>query len=161
MTTKPKKAAKKAPPKAPAGVDDDFDQGGPDGPAKQRGGIGDNIKKFDGDELIELLETIEAAEARIKKRAEEASKKSQPDRETIAAAKKDMVKSGYPSTELATIIRRHKLQRALRDVDAKLDDDQKETFAAMVEALGGADGKGLGDTPLGKAAIARSGKKPN
>lgn len=155
MTTKPKKAAKPAPRK-PAGIDDDFDQGGPAGAAKQRGKIGDNAKKFDGDELLELLETIEAAEARIKKRAEEASKKSQPDRETIAAAKKDMVASGYPSTELATIIRRHKLQRQLENVDAKLDDEQKETFADMVKALGG-----LANYPLGQAAIARSGKAAN
>ncbi len=151
MATREKKAAK--PPKAPAanrGVDED------DGDDKP---IGHNTRKFDGDELIELLETITAAEARIKKRAEEASKKSQPDRETIASAKKDMVDSGYPSTELAAIIRRHKLQQQIQNIDSKLDDDQKETFAQMVEALGGA--QGLGDTPLGKAAIARSGKSAN
>lgn len=155
MTTKPKKAAKPAA-KRPAGIDDDFDQGGPAGASKQRGGIGDNAKKFDGDELQEYLETIAAAEARIKKRADEASKKSQPDRESIAAARKDMVASGYPSTELATIERRYKLQRKLEGIDEKLDDEQKETFAQMVNALGE-----LGDTPLGKAAIARSGKSAN
>ena len=158
MTTKPKKAAKpaaKPAAKQPAGIDDDFDQGGPAGAAKQRG-MGDNAKKFDGDELLEYLETIAAAEARIKKRADEASKKSQPDRESISAARKDMVASGYPSTELATIERRYKLQRKLDGIDEKLDDEQKETFAQMVDALGE-----LGDTPLGKAAIARSGKSAN
>ncbi len=146
MTTKPKRAAKAAKPD----TGDNFDQGGPDGASKQRD---HNTKKFSGDELIELLETITAAQDRIKKRADEASKKSQPDRETITAAKKDLVDSGYPSTELATIIRRHKLQTQLANIDSKLDDDQKETFAQMVEALGD-----FGELPLGKAALGKAEK---
>jgi formate dehydrogenase maturation protein FdhE len=135
------------------GKDDDFDQGGPDGPARleREGerGKGDN-KRFDGKALADMLETIAAAEARIQKRNEETSKKNQPDRDEIKQARADMVESGCPSIELAALIRKHKLQRKLDSVDAKLDPDQKETFAEMVEALGG-----LADMPLGEAAKAR------
>lgn len=140
MTTKAKKAAK------PSAGDDETGESN----------HGDNRRKFSGDELVELLETITAAEERIKKRADEASKKSQPDRETIAAAKKDMVDSGYPSTELAMLIRRHKLQSKLANIDATLNDDQKETFAEMVEALGD-----FGELPLGKAALATTKPRGN
>jgi hypothetical protein len=134
--------------------DDDFDQGGADGPARlaregERGGKGDN-KRFDGKALADMLETIAAAEARIRKRNEETSKKNQPDRDEIKQARADMVESGCPSIELAALIRKHKLQRKIDTIDEKLDNEQKETFAEMVEALGG-----LADLPLGEAAKAR------
>lgn len=135
------------------GDKDDFDQGGADGPARlaREGerGKGDN-KRFDGKALADMLETIAAAEARIQKRNEETSKKNQPDRDEIKQARADMVESGCPSIELAALIRKHKLQRKIASIDAKLDEDQKETFAEMVEALGG-----LADLPLGQAAAAR------
>lgn len=108
----------------------------------------DNEKQFDGAALAEMLTTIAAAEARIKKRQEDASKRSEPDRKTIKDAKKELVDSGYPSRELALVIKKHKLEHTLENIDEQLDDDGKDTFAGMVEALGS-----YADTPLGRAAL--------
>lgn len=113
---------------------------------------GHNSRTFEGKRLADMLDTIAAAQDRIKARMDEASESCQGDRQEIKESKKELVDSGYPSTELATLIRKHKLQRQIDNIDAKLDDEQKETFAAMVEALGQ-----LGDTALGQAAIQRSG----
>lgn len=107
-----------------------------------------NEKTFDGAALAEMLTTIAAAEARIKKRQEDASKRSEPDRKTIKDAKKELVDSGYPSRELALVIKKHKLEHTLENIDEQLDDDGKDTFAGMVEALGS-----YADTPLGRAAL--------
>lgn len=144
MATKTK-AAKKKPDQG-----EDFDQGGADGAPKQRG-KGDNSKRFDGALINEALLDIEALELRMAKRLEEASKKNQPDREKIKAIRKDLVESGIPSKELATLIRKAKLERRLENIDEKLDDDQKETFAGLVEALGS-----FADSPLGQAALKRA-----
>lgn len=143
MATKTKKAAK------PDG-DGDFDQGGPDGPAKQRG-KGDNSSKIDGALLLEALQDMDAIEHRMAKRLEEAKKKNEPDRKKLREIRKDLVESGIPSAELGALVRKHKLEAKLENIDATLNDDQKETFASMVKALGK-----FADSPLGQAAIKRA-----
>lgn len=141
----------KKPPAAKGRSDeDDFDQGGADGAAKQRG-KGDNSKKFDGALINEALEDIAALELRMAKRLEEANKKNQPDRDKIKQIKDELVESGIPSRELGTLIRKRKLEEKLENIDQKLDDDQKETFASLVEALGS-----FADSPLGKAALKKA-----
>lgn len=147
MTTKPKKAAKSA---AKSNGHDDFDQGGPDGPTKQRG-KGDNSKKFDGGMVQEALIDISIAEHRMTKRLEEANKKNQADREKIKAIKGDLVDSGVPAKELNTLLRKQKLEKKLETIDAALGEDQKETFAQLVEAL-----DEYAETPLGRAALKRN-----
>ena len=141
---------KKPPAKEGRGGGDDFDQGGADGAPKQRG-KGDNSKKFDGALINEALEDIAALELRMAKRLEEANKKNQPDRDKIKQIKDELVESGIPSRELGTLIRKRKLEEKLENIDQKLDDDQKETFANLVEALGA-----FADSPLGKAALKKA-----
>lgn len=132
--------------------------------AKKRGGVepdddGDdrkigkdhNEKKFEGDVLAKYLETIQAANARMAERMQVASKKNQGDRKLIKEATKELVDSGYPSKELAKIRQKAKLEHQIETIDATLDDDQKETFAQMVEALGE-----FADTPLGRSATDRA-----
>jgi len=146
MATKARKGAKPT----PKAANDDFDQGGPDGPTKQRG-KGDNSKRFDGALIAEALEDIAALEHKMEKRREEAQKKNQPDREKIKAIRKDLVESGIPARELGVLIRKHKLEAKLQNVDGELDDEGKETFATLVEALGS-----FADSPLGRAALQRA-----
>lgn len=141
MTTKPKTTRKKP--------DDGLDLANDDAPKTR--GKGDNSKRFDAELINEALEDIEGIEARMKKRLEEAQKKNQPDREKIKQIRADIVESGVPAKELATLIRKRRLERNLDNIDASLDDEQKETFANLVQALGE-----FKDSPLGQAALKRA-----
>lgn len=124
--------------------------GAADDDQDEHGGEGHNRPEFDGEVLAGYLEDVRAAEERMAKRMADASKKNQADRKMIAARTKELTESGYESKVLATVRRKAKLEHKVATIDATLDDDQKETFAQMVEALGE-----FGDTPLGKAAISK------
>lgn len=134
-----KKGAKQ---KAPANDDDAGETKG--------GGKGHNSKKFDGELLKEALEDIAALELKMQKRVEAANKQNEPDRQKIKQIKDDLVDSGIPARELGVLLRKVKLERKLANVDDQLDDEGKEVFANLVEALGP-----FKDTPLGQAAVKR------
>lgn len=136
--------------KPPASKGDDFDQGGPDGPTKQRG-KGDNSGKYDGEMIAGACEDIAELEAKMQKRLDEAKKKNQADREKIKEIKADVVESGVPAKVLNTTLRKKRLERQIETIDAALSDDEKETFAEVQAAIGD-----YGDTPLGKAALSRA-----
>lgn len=114
------------------------------------GGGGDNEVAVTGADLSKYLETVAAAEKRMADRMSAASKKNEPDRKLIKAATKELVESGIESTVLAKIRQKVKLETKAANIASTLTEDQQETFEQFVEAL-----DEFGETPLGKAAIAR------
>ena len=121
-----------------------------DGDDDRKAGKGHNTKRFEGEVLSKYLETVHAAEDRIAKRMAEASKKCQADRKLVASATKELVESGYSSKPLATLRRKVKLEYKAATIDSTLDDEAKEEFQSMADALGP-----FADTELGRAALAR------
>lgn len=148
---------------AKAANDDGFDQGGPDGPKRRareaandtvvlaiddKGkGEGHNSRVYDGEALKSAIEVIRAEEAAIDAKMDAAKKACEGHRATIKATKKGLVTSGFASEVLAVVLRKDKLQRRIETIDSELDDEQKDQFASMEEALGE-----YLDTELGRAA---------
>ncbi|MGL4442992.1 MAG: hypothetical protein ACRCU1_05165 [Alsobacter sp.] len=135
--------------------DDDFDQGGADGPRRLQAandpgarGEGHNSRSYDGEALAQAIETIRAEEEAIKAKMDAASKACEAHRNTIKVTKKALVESGFPSEVLAVLLRKDKLQRKIERIDENLDDEQKDQFQSMEEALGD-----FLDSPLGQAAV--------
>lgn len=130
---------------------DDFDQGGPDGAAKQRG---QNSREFTPEDIAEqvgeFLELMDEIEAAVAENNRAAALKNQPLRKRLGKAKTVLVKDGVISSEvLATAMRKRRLERKVESIDATLNDEQKNEFEAVMTGL-----KGLVGTPLGDAAVA-------
>lgn len=142
---------------------DNFDRGHGDGPRARQAandqdkrGEGDNSKHFTADEIAdqvgEFLELMDEVDATIAGNNRENSARNQPHRKRLTNAFRSLVKDGVvPSRELQTLQAERRLQRKLENIDHKLNDEQKETFASVKKALAG-----LAGTPLGDAAIAHA-----
>ncbi len=135
--------ARKPAPRKRGGADDDAGDG-------RKIGNDHNVKKFDGEVLAKYLETCMASEDRQAKRLADAQKKNTADRKLIKDATKELTESGYEAKPLAALRRKAKLLYKAETIDATLDDEQKEVFQSMDEALGP-----FADTPLGRAAMQR------
>lgn len=138
--------------------DDDFDKG-PDGARRQRAaandderGEGDNSKNWEpsGDELDELFAVIDEEDAAIAKNNDANRLKNQAHRTAIAKGIKRLVQDGYPTKELSTLIREHRLKRKVSNIAKELDEDMTERFQKMQKAW--ADFRSM---PLGQAAETR------
>lgn len=147
-----KPAAKAA--KNGKGAHDDFDKGGPDGPAKQRG-MGDNVGfEPDAETLDEVMACVDEQDAKIYALGERMRLRNEPDKKAIkdankkiSDAKASVVKAGTPSEELNTLIRAHRLRRQAEQVGRNLDADQLERYEKMEKCL-----HDFRSTPLGNMA---------
>lgn len=115
--------------------------------------IGHNSKHFEPEPraLRDYLATIDEQDAIIAEIMENARKKAQAPRGAKKTARKRMIEDGYHAKELDTLVRKHVLERKVEAIAEKLDDGQREFFAALVKALGP-----LADTALGQAALERA-----
>lgn len=112
-------------------------------------GEGHNSAHFEpsGKTLDEFFEQIDAEDQTIADIMEAARKKCQGSRKAITTAKKRMVKDGYHTKELETLMRKHRMARKLENVGKDLDEDQRIHFRKMDEAW-----QRFKDTPLGSFA---------
>jgi uncharacterized protein (UPF0335 family) len=69
-------------------------------------------------------------------------------REGITAAYDDAKAHGIPKKELKALIRTRELERKIEQTRDDLENDERETFEQLQEALGD-----FGNTPLGQAAV--------
>ena len=143
---------------AAANDDTDFDQGGPDGPARlareaangaDTPGAGHNSKTIDGEFVRGSIEQILAEEASIKAQKDALSKKLQPQRKKIAGIVKSLVQSNISTRVVQTLLKEARTQVKLENIRSELDDDAKNEFALVKEAMGD-----FADTELGAHALA-------
>lgn len=112
-------------------------------------GEGHNSKFVaNGDELRDFRDLVLEEWALIKQIMDAARLKCEGPRAAIKNAKKVLIESGYHAEELATLMRKFRLEDKLAHVADNLDDDQKPHFDSLVKALGD-----FGETPLGAAAL--------
>jgi hypothetical protein len=113
-------------------------------------GEGHNSKHFEasGRTLNDYLDVVDEADEAVRAIMEDARKKCQPHRTSLKNARKRMVDDGYHSTELDTVVRKHRLKRKVDAVTNKLNDEQILFFASLEKALGE-----FRNTPLGSAAV--------
>lgn len=133
-----------------AANDDGFDQGGPDGPGKQRGEEGHNSRNYDF--LQEGIETIEGLEAKCQAIMDKAKAACEPHRTEIKGVKKQLANASFPVAETNAVLRQRKFQRKATDeaITKNFDDEQKDTFAELKKGLGP-----FADTALGESVLAR------
>lgn len=139
-----------------AASETEFDQGGPDGAAKQRG-KGDNSKHFTAaeraDQVAEYLELVDETDAAIAANNRECSLKNQPLRKKATKAAGSLVKDGVVATRVLTkIVQKHRKERDLARIDHTLNDEEKADFASIQRGLVGLAGSPLGDFALAQAA---------
>jgi len=128
--------------------DDDFDQGGPDGPAKlaresASRGLGDNSGwEPNGETLDEFFELADRQDDEVEQIQEQLRLKAEPFKEKIKSAKAvigeardKLVDAGYPTKELNTLLKQHRLRRQADRATKELDDGQKERHHKMEEAF--------------------------
>lgn len=147
---------------AAANDDTDFDQGGPDGAARQRKaangadttddgdspGMGHN-RVYDGEYIRGAIEQILAEDASIKAVMDAAKLKTQPQRKKKADIIRGLQKSGVGMREVQTLLKKARLELKLETVTSELDDGQKHEFERILAAMGD-----FADSPLGAAALA-------
>ncbi len=145
--------------KGAAANDDTFDNGGPDGAARQRKngadteaetpGQGHNSKQIDGEYVRGAIEQILAEEAAIKAAKDALSLKLQPQRKKIAGIVKGLVQSDISTRVVQTLLKEARLKVKLENVKGELDEGQLAEFESVVEAMGD-----FAELPLGAAAVA-------
>ncbi len=150
--------ARKTRGKGAAANDDTFDNGGPDGAARQRNGAdteaetpgqGHNSKKVDGEYVRGAIEQILAEEAAIKAAKDALSLKLQPQRKKISGIMKGLVQSDISTRVVQTLLKEARLKVKLENVKGELDEGQLAEFESVVEAMGD-----FAELPLGAAAVA-------
>lgn len=134
-----------------AANDDNFDQDGPDGPAKQRGGEGDNSKRNYAF-LKEGIEAIEELDRKKKAIMDEAKKRCEPLSGEQKQVKKALAEASFPVAETNAVLRQRRYQRKADDAEItkNFDDEQKDTFQELKDGLGP-----FADTALGEAVLSR------
>lgn len=101
-----------------------------------------------GKTLAEYFDVVDEADSSIRAIMDAARKKCQPHRKTISTTTKAMVQQGYRTKELATLTRKHRIERKLEGIADNLDHEAKQFFLSLERALGE-----FQSTPLGEAAI--------
>lgn len=152
---------------------DDFDQGGPDGPARLKrlnGPDDDQGDEGEGDEtgighnsklsqekiqaLNEGVETILTNQREIDIKREDFAKKlaaaTEKNKQAITKAKKSLGEDGFNMKAVNAVVRLERLHDKIDAIETNMDPDQVEDFRTCRDALAGHD-----DLPLAKAAIER------
>jgi uncharacterized protein (UPF0335 family) len=105
---------------------------------------------IDPEQLMQLVQRIEACQAGIDEIAAQAREDSKPYREDIAEIKTEAYDAGFGKKELAAIIRKRRLEYKAQHAGDSLDLAQKANYEQMLESL-----ERLAEEigPLGSAAL--------
>ncbi len=106
------------------------------------------LNGYDGPKLQNFIDRWESVQDEIDEIMANARDAAEPHRQDQAAIVKEAAEAGFSKKEFKAILRKRRLEDRLAHVADSLDSDQKETYEAMLAALGA-----LGDTPLGQAAL--------
>lgn len=111
----------------------------------------DGLNEFDGKQLETYLKAIDKADDRLIKLKVEHMEACKGPRGHIRNIMKEARESGVNMEALRTVIAAHRAERKIEQRIAELEEDDRDDYEAMQEALGA-----FGDTDLGKAALRRA-----
>lgn len=106
------------------------------------------LNGYDGPKLQSFIDRWESVQGEIDEIMDNARDAAEPHRQDQAAIVKEAAEAGFSKKEFKAILRKRRLEDKLQHVADSLDSDQKETYEAMLAALGE-----LAETPLGRAAL--------